>query len=186
MRGIQVKKSTKGAVAAAAAGVLLLGGAGSLAFWSDSVTIGGDTINSGHLSLDDTTGTDDTCANAPWLMDSAEPGSAFNPLTDKIVPGDTLTKFCTFDVSAIGNHLRADLAATGGTASGTLAPPVTVSSVFTVAGATVTGITEANNGNELKSKITLTFPKGLTKDNTSQGKSLNLTSYVVTATQDHS
>ena len=51
-----MKKSTKGALAATTAGVLLLGGAGSLAFWSDS--IGGSTISSGHISLDDTTAGD--------------------------------------------------------------------------------------------------------------------------------
>ncbi len=38
-----MNKTTKGALAASAAAVLLLGGAGSLAYWSDAETIqGGD------------------------------------------------------------------------------------------------------------------------------------------------
>lgn len=190
-----MKKSTKGAVAAAAAGVLLIGGVGSLAFWSDSITIGSDTINSGHLSLDDTNlgvdpdpavTTDDGCAKVKWTLDSDEPDSEFDPLTDEIVPGDVLTKVCTFDVSAVGNHLKADLSATGGAVSGAdLAPPVTSNAVFTVAGGALTSITEDNDEDELKATITLTFPYGV-ENNDSQDKSLNLTAYTVTATQVHS
>lgn len=182
-----MKKSTKGAVAAAAAGVLLLGGAGSLAFWSDSLTVGGDTISSGHLSLDDTTGVSDICADAPWILDAAETGSAFDPTTDKLVPGDVLTKDCTFEVNAVGNHLKANLDVTGGEvdALSTLTPVTSVAS-FTVAGATSTSITEANDGEEVKATVELTFPLGLAIDNTSQDKSLDLSSYTVTATQDHS
>ncbi len=40
-----MKKSTKGALAAAAAGSLLLGGAGSLAYWTDAESITGTSIN---------------------------------------------------------------------------------------------------------------------------------------------
>lgn len=41
----------KAALAATAATVLLLGGAGTLASWNDSETIGGGAIKSGELSL---------------------------------------------------------------------------------------------------------------------------------------
>ncbi|MDI9944213.1 alternate-type signal peptide domain-containing protein [Rhodococcus sp. 1.20] len=47
-----MKKQTKGAIAAAAAGALLLGGAGSLAVWSDSADVsGGGPVTSGALDL---------------------------------------------------------------------------------------------------------------------------------------
>ena len=184
-------KSTKGALAATTAAVLLLGGAGSLAFWSDSLTIGGSTISSGHLSLDDTTAGD--CAGADWILDNGETtaGAVFDPATSTLVPGDKITKTCTFDVTASGDHLRATFAPTGGTeaapATGSdLGPSVTTTAAFTVAGSPATSITEGNDGDELEAKITLSFPYGATKDNLSQDGSLDLSDYTVALTQVHS
>ena len=62
-----MNKASKGALAALAAGVLLLGGAGSLAFWTDTAEVAGGAINSGELSLTDTT--PGTCADADWVLD---------------------------------------------------------------------------------------------------------------------
>ena len=186
-----MNKSTKGALAATTAGVLLLGGAGSLAFWSDSITIGGSTISSGHISLDDTTAGD--CAGADWILDNGEAtaGAVFDPATSTLVPGDSITKTCTFDVTAAGDHLRATLAATGGeesapAAGDDLARTSTTTAVFTVGGATATSITEGNDGDELEAKITLSFPYGATTDNQSQDDSLDLSAYTVALTQVHS
>ena len=64
-----MKKSTKGAFAAAAAGSLLLGGAGSLAYWTDASTVDGKAITSGHLQLNPITA---TCDDS-WQLD----GEAF-------------------------------------------------------------------------------------------------------------
>ena len=186
-----MKKSTKGALAATTAGVLLLGGAGSLAFWSGSITIGGSTISSGHISLDDTTAGD--CAGADWILDNGEAtaGAVFDPATSTLVPGDSITKTCTFDVTAAGDHLRATLAATGGedsapAAGGDLAPDVDTTAVFTVGGVPATSITGDNDGDELEAKITLSFPYGAATDNPSQDDSLDLSAYTVALTQGHS
>ena len=102
---MNMNKTTKGAVAAAAAGVLLLGGAGSLAYWNATGTVAGGTISSGELTLtnadcDPGVGTTDSV----WTIDG---GTAFNPATEKIVPGDTLTKVCTYTITASGTHLEA-------------------------------------------------------------------------------
>ena len=166
-----MNKSTKGALAATTAGVLLLGGAGSLAFWSDSVTIGGSTISSGHISLDDTTAGD--CAGADWVLDDGEAtaGAVFDPASSTLVPGDSITKTCTFDVTAAGDDLS---------------PDVTTTAVFTVGGATATTITEDNDGDELEATITLSFPYGVTSDNLSQDDSLDLSDFTVALTQVHS
>jgi alternate signal-mediated exported protein len=180
---IFMNKSSKGAIAAAAAGALLLGGAGSLAYWSDSVTIGGDTISAGKMSLVDTTGSTDDCADAAWLLDG---GATFDPQTSALVPGDVLTKECTFDITAVGDHLAADLTTTGGAATGALAAKLTPSAAFTVAGASATSITDDNDGDELTATLQLTFPEGATSDNSSQELSLVLSDYTVALTQDHS
>ena len=184
-----MKKTTKGALAATTAGVLLLGGAGSLAFWSDSLTIGGSTISSGHISLDDTT--DGLCAEADWILNDAEApvDAVFDPSADALVPGDSITKTCTFDINAVGDHLRATLAATGGEdaapAAGTdLAPFVEATAAFTVDDLTTLEITDDNDGDEVEAKITLTFPYG-TDDNDSQDASLDLSAYTVSLTQVH-
>lgn len=46
-----MKKSRRGALVAAAGILLLLGGAGTLAFWTDSRPITGGPGNSGHLRI---------------------------------------------------------------------------------------------------------------------------------------
>lgn len=46
-----MNKATKGAVAAGAAGILLLGGAGTFALWEDNASITGGTVSTGHLDL---------------------------------------------------------------------------------------------------------------------------------------
>ncbi|MET1060116.1 MAG: alternate-type signal peptide domain-containing protein [Nocardioides sp.] len=186
-----MNKSTKGALAATTAGVLLLGGAGSLAFWSDSVTIGGSTISSGHIKLEDTT--TGGCATAKWRLDGGEvaSGAIFDPASSTLVPGDRITKTCTFNINAVGDHLRATLTATGGQevapATGDdLGPDVTTTAAFTVNNATATSITEGNNGQVLEATIALQFPYGIASDNLSQDDTLDLSAYTVALTQVHS
>ena len=50
------------------------------------------------------------------MLDDGEAtaGAVFDPASSTLVPGDSITKTCTFDVTAAGDHLRATLAATGG------------------------------------------------------------------------
>src|SRR4051794_282011 len=93
-----MNKSTKGALATSAAAVLLLGGAGTLAYWNDSATVPGGTVQSGQLELGA------PVCGAGWTLDG---GTAFT--TQLLVPGDTLTKVCTVDLVATGEHLGADL-----------------------------------------------------------------------------
>ena len=105
-----MNKTTKGAVAAAAAGVLLLGGAGSLAYWNATGTVAGGTISSGQLTLTNPDCDPDTTAGAIGSVWKLDDGTTFDPDTQKIVPGDTLTKVCTYDITASGAHLlTADL-----------------------------------------------------------------------------
>lgn len=179
-----MNRLTKGAVALTGAGVLLIGGAGTLAFWNDTATVAGGTVNSGQLKLTDTTA-GGSCAAAGWTLDSGEAtaNEPFDPATDTLVPGDVLTKTCTYSINAVGNHLRATLSATGGAATGTLSSALTTSATFTVAGASVTSITEANHTHELKATIAVTFNP--TSDNTTQLKTADLSNFVVTLQQAH-
>jgi len=179
-----MNKSSKGLLAAATGGVLLLGGAGSLAYWTDSVSVGGGTINSGKLALSDTTS--GTCAAAAWKIDSAEnpAGVTFDPATDTLVPGDVITKKCTYTVGADGTHLRANLTATGGATTGALAAALTTSATFTVGGAAATSVTEDNDGDVLEATISITFKPA--SDNTTQVQNASLSDFVVALQQVHS
>lgn len=99
-----MNKATKGAVAAGAAAVLLLGGLGSFALWSDSEDLDGGTITSGDLSLEQV-------GEPVWSEVSGDVNAAgvIDPATFLIVPGDVITYASTFEINASGDNLLADL-----------------------------------------------------------------------------
>lgn len=90
-----MNKFAKGSLAAGAGVVLLLGGAGTLAYWNDSVDLAGGTINAGTLDLSTDGGT--------WKQGST-------PITDintwTMVPGDKLTYTADLDLIAEGNNIQ--------------------------------------------------------------------------------
>lgn len=184
-----MNKTIKGAGAAVAAGVLLFGGAGSLAFWSASESVAGGSISSGELKLTETS------CDATWSLNGGtytdpvadDPGTTEVDETDAgtlIVPGDTLTKSCSYTIEAAGENLSADLTVTAPAESGAagLTEEVDTSGAFTVNGATATTITEENDGQPLVATITVDFPFGV-EDNGSQDLTAALDAYTVTATQ---
>lgn len=168
-----MNKSTKGAVAAGAAAVLLLGGAGTLAYWNAEGDIAGGSIESGELKL--------TAADTgSWTLNSAPVADISAVL---VVPGDELEYTGTWTIVATGDNLQADLTVTNPTSSGGLAPFVTVTPAFTVDAATVTSITDANDGDTLAATVDVDFPFGGAVDNASQAQTLDLTGVSVTLTQ---
>src|SRR6476469_7105752 len=101
-----MKNATKGALAAAAAGSLLLGGAGSLAYWTGTGNVTGGSIQSGTFTLGSpncTTGT-----NHDWQYDN---GDTFTIGTSgsKVVPGDSISKICTLTLTMTGDHIGATI-----------------------------------------------------------------------------
>ena len=152
-----MKHSTKGVLAAFAGGALLLGGAGSLAFWSDDETVGGGDINGGSLSIA-TDATNTGCG--AWQLDAGEGSSTYSE-GDPLVPGDVLTKTCAYTIHAVGNHLRATVGITSPSFSGTdgdfggqLTPTV---SSLTVDGSPATEFTEADSGKTLGVDVSVTW-----------------------------
>lgn len=143
-----MKKSIKGALAASAAGVLLLGGAGSLAYWTADQDIEGGAINSGLLTL-----SAPVCAD--WAMDG---GGTFTPGSTEIVPGDALTKVCTLSLDAEGDNIGAtlDIDDTALT-SNALGDALTADATFTVDNAAYAPITAAGTY-AVEATITVDFP----------------------------
>lgn len=183
-----MKKTTKGALAVGTAAVLLLGGVSTLAYWTDSSTVDGTTLNSGNMELG--AGTCDA-----WLIDTEElPSPAFDPAADKIVPGDVLTRSCTYSLTGEGNHLKVEFDASASPSfTGDLASALDLDATIKVGAdevtpgtpVTVSDDTGADLSETVSVDYTVTFPYGATEDNTTQDLSATLGDITLTATQVH-
>lgn len=180
-----MRKTTKGALALGGAAALLLGGAGSLAYWSDSQTVTGGSIVSGTLSLTQEVG--QTCTS--WTLDAAGGPTAYTPGVTLVVPGDVITKACDYTVNATGAHLAATLSmdATSITGSNDLSAALTPSAAYTLGGSPVStgqSITSADDGAVLNAQISVTFDSATT-GLTAQGLTAGLDDLVVSLQQTH-
>lgn len=102
-----MKKSTKALIAGGIGVALLVGGAGTVAFWTDEADGGDGVITAGTLDLG-------TPAGGGWEISHAGDGSgtatapvAFNPESDQIVPGDILTYAQNIPVTLEGENIAA-------------------------------------------------------------------------------
>ena len=180
-----MNRSTKAALAAAAAGALLLGGAGSLAYWNSTQTVTGGSIKSGTLTL--TQGAGQSCT--AWALDAAGGATTYTPGSTLVVPGDVITKDCDYTVTATGAHLAANLTidATSITGAAALAAALTPAATYTLDGNAVTtgqSITSADDGAVLHATITVTFDTA-TSGVTAQGMTASLDNIVIGLQQTH-
>ncbi|MGJ0119641.1 alternate-type signal peptide domain-containing protein [Williamsia sp. MIQD14] len=129
-----MNRNAKGALAAGAAVVVLLGGAGSYALWSDTATGANGTVTTGELKL--------TAVGTPTWKDVSATGivggTTVNPVTDFLVPQDTWEYTTTYTALATGKNMKAQVTVSPGTA-GALPTGVTLTPTATVAGAAATG-----------------------------------------------
>ena len=88
-----MNKFAKGSLAAGAGLVLLLGGAGTLAYWNDSEHLDGGTINTGSLTLDQPTD-----AESGWDQE-----------IEIWVPGDKATYTTTLTLEAEGDNIQGNI-----------------------------------------------------------------------------
>ncbi|WP_147440963.1 alternate-type signal peptide domain-containing protein [Mycetocola zhadangensis] len=151
-----MKKTTTAAIAATVGAVLLLGGAGTLAYWSDTDSTTSQVINSGKLDLG-TVGND-------WKLQQTAQGKSTASIafsaTTPIVPGDVVTNTATVPVVLQGTNNKATLKVEAPALTGALAGlPVTVL-IDGVATTTADFTTTANP----KVTIKVTFPFGDSAD----------------------
>lgn len=85
-----MNRYAKGSLAAGAGLVLLLGGAGTLAYWNDSVDLTGGTINAGTLELE---------------ADQVELQESIDGQPQRWVPGDEHTFSTTLTLDAEGDNI---------------------------------------------------------------------------------
>ncbi|WP_372727501.1 alternate-type signal peptide domain-containing protein [Nocardioides sp.] len=172
-----MKKILKGAVAASAAGALLLGGAGTLAYWTDEGTVTGTDIESGHLLL-----TNDTCLG--WTIDGGAPVTT----ATRIVPGDVLTQVCTYTVSAEGDHIAAsfDVSAPSFSGASALTNELVANASYKIGAVPVASFpASVSNLDVITATVTVTFT-GASATNASKDLTGALDDITVTATQSHS
>lgn len=183
-----MERMTKAAVAIGGAAVLLLGGAGTLAYWTDDGTASGTDLSSGSLTVDP-----GTCA--AWAYTAAEGGGAVT----EIVPGDTVETTCTFEVTGTGDHVGVAAVVVSDSAfTGTGALPAaltTAVSAVTLGGSTLTVnpdgtldqpvALDPGTAEDLSAVVTVDFPYGSAADNTTQVDTATLDDLTVTVQQAH-
>ena len=203
-----MNKLVKGAIAGAAGIVLLMGGAGSLAYWNDSAVAGPisgqNLINAGTLNIaavDAGSWTKGFYNASNTLVGSTTTVAPANLGAVRIVPGNKLTYTQTFNLAATGDDLYFTIASTNGAvqANSSAAADVALAAqatgtpvVSAVTGGNVvaTGVTAGVykvNASAGPSSITVTwtinFPFGSSAVNTAQGGVIKLTQGSITVTQ---
>lgn len=178
-----MNRSLKGAAAACAAAVLLLGGAGSLAYWNATQNAGTADIKSGEITLS----APDCATNSGthgWQLDN---GDSYVPGTTRIVPGDSISKICDMSLVLVGEHIGAGLAIDTAniTPDGltTLAAELSSSATFLVDGAAYAPITDPGTY-VVRATVSVNFD-GPAATNASMNGDVNLDAINVTATQTH-
>lgn len=199
-----MNKLVKGAVATAAGVALLMGGAGTFAYWNDSVGVTGATITAGNLLVE-------APATAPagdgWKVQKNGTGTAAtvtNISSFVASPGDKFTYTKTINVTATGDNLVATLAlgagsitgATTGTADTALAAYLQKTASIAITGAGVAAIgttgtfsvtpgTAGVTARPVTVSVVITYPKSATAgaENDTKLGSVNLSGLTVTLNQ---
>lgn len=176
------KKVSKGLLAAVAAVLLLLGGLGTFALWSDDETTDSGDIQTGTLDL--------SAVNTGQWQDISTPASpvTIDPATFRMVPGDVLRYTASYRVEAVGDNLTARITTTN---QGTNVIPaaltdwVTVSNTATFGGAPIPSsvITTADSGKTVDVTVTVTFNPA-TPDQVGINSTINLSQLQVTLQQE--
>lgn len=153
-----MKKTTKGALAAGTAAFMMLGGAGTLAYWTDDASVEAGSVQSGKLAL--LAGS----TTAVWtLNDQPIPNDEWQSV--ELVPGDVLEYVGSYEIDAAGDNLQGTLAVTGGALTGELAAFVDESFAWTYNGLApvlnadgVVTFDELSDGDQIGLAITVDFP----------------------------
>lgn len=162
----------KAIVAIVAGAALLLGGGTTLAYWSTTQSITGDTVSSGDLNL--------TLNDSPaWTL--MPEGGAATPVPDittvRIVPGDTVTLTQDATLTLVGDNIHAELDVAEGTVPAPLTATVSVSGVTDPADLTAT-----DDGSTVTVSVEFEFPNTIT-DRNNVNTAFDLTDVQLTLTQ---
>lgn len=170
-----MNKSTKGALAAGAAAVLLLGGAGTLAYWTAEDDVDGGLIEAGDLTLEV-----DSCGTA-WLDAGDDSAVAV------LVPGDEVYKDCEVTLSGSGDNLLATVGVDPDSVDdldlgSPVADSLVVGAEVTAPAGIDTTAVPVSGDTAVTVRITVDWPYGA-ENNDSQGATASLDAITLVATQ---
>ena len=179
-----MNKATKGAIAAGAAAVLLLGGLGSYALWQDTETVTGGEINSGELNFAPVAGT------ANWTETSVTPNVTLgaDPSGFLIVPGDVLEYSTQYTVNWAGDNLRASITADFTNVAGdadlaaALDTEVSVNGGTSLPNGSAVDLPLTTSPQTITVAVTITFDQ-TTADLIAQNESVDLNAFTLTLDQ---
>jgi alternate signal-mediated exported protein len=205
-----MNKLVKGSIAGAAGIILLMGGAGSLAYWNDSAVAGpgagSNSITAGTLTVTAVNSGSWTKGfyNAAGTVVTA-PAAVASLAAVRVVPGNRLVYTQQFNVVGTGDDLYFTIGSSAGAvsaasvaavdvalaaqinASGTTAFAISAISGGTVVPATTPGTYKVSSNAGTPSTITVTwtvdFPFGLSAVNTAKLGAVSLSQGAITLTQ---
>jgi alternate signal-mediated exported protein len=167
MKKFNMKKTTTAAVAATVGAVLLLGGAGTLAYWSDTETSANQTISSGNLDLE-------TINSGAWKLQHVVGDKVTSkvdyvvPTTTvpgtPIVPGDVLTTTVNVPVKLLGTNMKARLDVTDAKAVAVDELKKKMSEALTVNVESINGVTITKDANGVKKDSVELTPGSVTNN----------------------
>lgn len=191
-----MKKLTKGVIAAGGAVALLLSSGGTLAYWNDTINVGGPiTITAGDLNA--------AQKSAPtWKIKHGKGEETVVPDISavRIVPGDQLVYSSEYEITAQGRNLsfRANVAegsitpaSASSSADKALSAQLKKTPAFKINGtdgstSTITHKKDASGTYPVKIDVTLNWPgeaSPATQSNPAKGGVVNLSQFAVTITQ---
>ncbi|WP_196717330.1 alternate-type signal peptide domain-containing protein [Actinomyces trachealis] len=154
-----MSRTSRALIAGGAALALLAGSGATFARWYDEKPLSTGKVTTGSLRILPSTEPD------VWLINKQTEGTdddasvAFNPATDKLVPGDVVTLTKHVKVEIVGKNLVATFAAINPT--GELPNGLTADYETECAdAANISYLTEAQNGKDCTVKATFVYPKG--------------------------
>ncbi|MCL2466070.1 MAG: alternate-type signal peptide domain-containing protein [Micrococcales bacterium] len=182
-----MKRLTKAAIATGGAAVLLVGGAGTVAYWTDTATATGTSVTSGDLSV-----TDGSCG--AWDYDDSDEGGT----AGDIVPGDLLVTTCEVTVAGTGTHLGVTAELDASSTFDSAAPnPLSTALVLTTSDIAVNGVSVpvdptqgvsiTGTSNTITVTVTAEFPYGTdtSPGNDTQDLTALLDNVVINVVQTH-
>ncbi|WP_103063257.1 alternate-type signal peptide domain-containing protein [Actinomyces qiguomingii] len=155
-----MSRPTRALVAIGVAAVLVTGSGATFARWYDERAIDPGRITTGSLSLSPVAGSDSWLINRADEDSDADPSVPFDPVTDRVVPGDVVSYTTQVKVSLVGKNLRASFAVLPPDAKELGDDIVAQVESAECEGANLSLLTEADNGKICTVKTTITYPIG--------------------------
>lgn len=184
MGGDPMNKMVKGSVAGATGIVLLMGGFGTYALWSDSSDMPGSSVTSGELDI--------AAGDVHWNDLATTGNDDWDPSNSNhlVVPGDVVTRTQTFAIKGTGKNLTGTVDFAPGTETNSSGIEIDVA--VTSDNATVTETAAGSNDFEfsapfntgtLTAVVTYTFPAS-TADQVDQNATAAIAQSTLTIAQD--